>query len=87
MKDAMFDKSLFIQPASGFVPFAGAADVQSHDRSSAPLNSTADWAAHVQARTGWEAPAGVGVRRVEMLILASVCGYFTFGLGGLLGLY
>ena len=24
---------------------------------------------------------------IALMILASVCGYFTFGLGGLLGLY
>jgi hypothetical protein len=85
----MLNKSLFIQPNSGFVPFsgAGATDLETPARVASQPHSASDWAAHAQNRATWEAPAGVGVRRVEMVILASICGYFTFGLGGLLGLY
>jgi hypothetical protein len=84
----MLNKSLFIQPNSGFVPFSGAgtADIDAPVRA-VNLQSANDWSASVATRPSWEAPAGVGVRRVEMVILASICGYFTFGLGGLLGLY
>jgi hypothetical protein len=84
----MFGKSLFIQPTSAFVPFSGGASGELELARVATQDQPAtDWAAHAVRRTTWEAPAGPGVRRVEMVILASVCGYFTFGLGGLLGLY
>jgi hypothetical protein len=85
----MLNKSLLIQPNSGFVPFsaAGSADHPTAARLAPQLESVNHWAAHVQTASPWEAPGGVGVRRVEMVILASICGYFTFGLGGLLGLY
>jgi len=35
----------------------------------------------------WTPSTTLAVRRVEMAVLAAMCGYFTFGLGKLLGLF
>ena len=45
-----------------------------------------------EARAGmsqlaWQPATTLAVRRVEMGVLAAVCGYFTFGLGKVLGLF
>jgi hypothetical protein len=49
-------------------------------------------AAPLVARPGmrsvaWAPSTTLAVRRVEMGVLAAMCGYFTFGLGKLLGLF
>jgi hypothetical protein len=35
----------------------------------------------------WQPKTTVAVRRVEFGVLAAICGYFTFGLGKLLGVF
>ncbi|HUP08983.1 MAG TPA: hypothetical protein VMU47_17615 [Caldimonas sp.] len=41
-------------------------------------------AAHIQA---WQPATTLQVRRVEMAVLAAICGYFSMGLVKLLGLF
>jgi hypothetical protein len=85
-------RSLLVQPTSGFVPFAGGASADGLFDADA---RAATWAAPAPAATTpregmrralWAPGSSSHVRRVEAMVLASVCGYFTFGLGKLLGL-
>jgi hypothetical protein len=86
--------SLIVQPTSGFVPFsgggtvAGELDVEPHLREWMPAAPRVAGAPAVSGmrRTVWAPGTAAQVRGVEALVLASVCAYFSFGLGKLLGL-
>ena len=88
--------SLIVQPNSGFVPFsgggtiAGELDVEPSLREWMPARPRAAEAPANAAvgmrRTVWAPSSAAQVRGVEALVLASVCAYFSFGLGKLLGL-
>ena len=86
--------SLIVQPTSGFVPFsgggtiAGELDVEPSLREWMPATPRAAEgpAATGMRRTVWTPSSTANVRGVEALVLASVCAYFSFGLGKLLGL-
>jgi hypothetical protein len=85
--------SLIIQPNSGFVPFSGGGTVAGDLDVLPPASRHAPAPAHAADATPkamrsavWAPASTAHVRSVEMLVLASVCGYFTFGLGKLLGL-
>lgn len=88
---------LFVQPVSGFIARSPKGDPAppgtTPDRFveiTRPLAAdrpAVTWATHINERPTWNSSAGANARRVEMVMLASVCGYFAFGLGGALGLF
>ena len=86
--------ALIVPSTSGFVPFSGggtiAGELDAEPRSGVLAPVASPW--RVERETGgrpaiWEPGTSMSVRRVEMAVLTAVCGYFTFGLGKLLGLF
>jgi hypothetical protein len=94
------NRSLWVPPTSGFVPFSPAANVDDDVLESPPAPVSARKPAvahelappvapaerHAMRSMAWQPSTTRAVRRVEAAVLAAVCGYFTLGLGKLLGL-
>ena len=85
----MRSSSFFVQPNSGFVPFSGGATpVGDLDVTPIVQGFMAPAKQAVRSVVGpsvWQPDTPSQVRRVETAVLAAICGYFTFGLGKLLG--
>jgi len=84
--------SIFGPLNSGFVPFASGAPIDETTAADAETE-TAEVIARVSAapvvepaeldvapRTAWAPASSARIRIVEALVVAGVCGYFTFGL-------
>jgi hypothetical protein len=85
--------SLLLQPNSGFVPFSGGGTVDEALLDAALARARAKAPTEVEStdlrgmrQMVWMPGTAVRVRGVEMAVIAAICGYFTFGLGKVLGL-
>jgi hypothetical protein len=89
----LLSPSVLVQPTSGFVPFSdGGSPVESQEASVVVASRAAADEAEPALLQGippvdaWNTPHATSVRRLEAAILLVLSGYFTFGLGKLLGL-
>jgi hypothetical protein len=84
--------SIFGPLNSGFVPFASGAPIDAVAdaeteaaeviaRAASPASETVE-IARALPRAAWAPASSAGIRVVEAIVVAAVCGYFAFGLLG-----